>query len=107
MDQTRINEVVREYSKGLKKIFGDRLVDVLLYGSFARGEGRDDSDIDIVCVLRAPFDYSEAIQKSSKLTAELSLQHDVVLSRVFVSEEELETRNLPFFMNLRREGVPV
>ncbi len=106
MNQTKITAVVDEYSKGLRQIFGDQLVSVLLYGSFARGEGRDDSDIDLVCVLRPPFVYNEAIRRSSLLTAQLSLKYDVVLSRVFVSEEELRTRNLPFFMNIRKEGVP-
>lgn len=105
VDQTKIKTVVNEYSEGLRKIFGDQLAGVLLYGSFARGEGREDSDIDIVCVLRPPFAYGEAIQRSSMLTSKLSLEYDVVLSRVFVSEEDLRTRNLPFFMNIRREGV--
>ncbi len=106
MDQMKIKTAVDEYCEGLRKLFGDQLVSVLLYGSFARGEGREDSDIDIVCVLRPPFSYAEAIRKTSALTADLSLKHNVVLSRVFVSEEELKTRNLPFFMNIRREGVP-
>ncbi|MEA3239029.1 MAG: nucleotidyltransferase domain-containing protein [Candidatus Bipolaricaulota bacterium] len=106
MNQVKIKNVIQEYSQGLRKIFGDQLLDVLLYGSFARGEGREDSDIDIVCVLRSPFDYNEAMQRSSQLTANLSLENDVVLSRVFASEEELRTRNLPLFMNIRSESVP-
>ena len=105
MDQTKIKTVIREYSQGLRRIFGDQLASVLLYGSFARGEGRDDSDIDLLCVLHSPFAYDDAIQKSSMLTAKLSLKHDVVISRVFVSQEELKTRNLPFYMNVRREAV--
>lgn len=105
MDQTKIKTVIREYSEGLRKIFGDQLASVLLYGSFARGEGRDDSDIDLLCVLRPPFAYDDAIQKSSMLTAKLSLKHDVVISRVFASREELKTRNLPFYMNVRKEAV--
>ena len=105
MDRTGIKTVIQEYSEGLRKIFGDQLVSVLLYGSFARGEERDDSDIDLLCVLRPPLDYSDAIQRSSILTAKLSLKYDVVISRVFVTEEELRTRNLPFYMNVRREAV--
>ena len=106
IDQSEITAIVREYREGLERLFGDQLVSVTLYGSFARGEGREDSDIDILCVLRAPFDFYEAIRKSSELTARLSLAHDVVLSRLFVSEEDLKTRGLPFFMNIRREGIP-
>ena len=105
MNRSKITEIVREYLEELKRLFGDQLVSVTLYGSFARGEGREDSDIDLLCVLRGRFDYVEAIRKSSELTASLSLAHDVVLSRVFVSEQDVKTRNLPFFMNIRREGV--
>lgn len=106
MDPSKVDKIVREYREGLEKLFGDQLVGVILYGSFARGEGREDSDIDVLCVLRGPFDYGEAVRKSSELTASLSLASDVVLSRVFVSEADFKTRNLPFFMNVRREGVP-
>ncbi len=107
MDQEKAREIVREYREGLKEIFGDQLQSVILYGSRARGEDRQDSDIDLLCVLRGSFDYGEAIRRSSELTAGISLDRDVVLSRVFVSERDFSSRNLPFFMNVRREGVPV
>lgn len=106
MNQSAIKGIVREYCEGLKEIFADQLVRVILYGSIARGQGREDSDIDLLCVLQRPYDYGEAIRKSSELTARVSLQYEVVLSRVFASEQDIETRNLPFFMNIRREGVP-
>ena len=105
MDTKYVQEVVREYREGLEKVFGDQLRSVILYGSMARGEGRRDSDIDLLCVLRGSLDYAEAIRKSSELTAEISLQRDVVLSRVFVTEEDFTHLDLPFFMNVRREGV--
>ena len=107
MDQKDIRGIVREYRERLEEIFGDQLRSVILYGSMARNEGREDSDIDLLCVLRGSFNYGEAIRKSSELTAGISLEHDVVLSRIFVSEEDFASRNLPFFMNVRREGVPV
>lgn len=106
MDPESVREIVREYREGLKAIFADQLQSVILYGSRARGEGRDDSDIDLLCVLRGSFDYGEAIRESSELTAGISLERDVVLSRIFVSEKDFSSRNLPFFENVRREGVP-
>lgn len=107
MDKSALDKILKEYQKGLKALFGEQLVSVTLYGSVARGEDHEGSDIDLLCVLRSPFDYAEAIRKSSELTAQLSLENDVVLSRVFVSEDDLMVRDLPFFMNIRREGVPV
>jgi hypothetical protein len=39
--------------------------------------------------------------------ADLSLQHDVVISRAFVSNERFEREQTPFLLNVRREGVTV
>lgn len=103
-----VHTIVREYRQGLRKIFGDRLVDVRLYGSWARGQGRPgESDIDLLCILRGPINYWQVLEATSELTARLSLAHEVVLSRVFVSEEEFVGSALPFFQNVRRESVAV
>lgn len=33
------------------RVFGDRLVSLVLYGSYARGDFREDSDVDLIVVL--------------------------------------------------------
>ncbi len=96
--------VVREYWVELRKVFGDHLEQVILYGSFVRGEGQEHSDIDILVVLKGPFDYMEAIRKTSSLTAELSMKYGVAISRVFVTPEDLKNNPLSFYLNIRREG---
>jgi predicted nucleotidyltransferase len=73
----------------------------------ARGDARDDSDIDILIVLKNDFNYSEMLRLSSDFTASLSLEKDVVISRAFVSKADFENRQTPFLMNVRREGVRV
>ena len=98
-------EIVREYAAGLRRIFGDRLEGVVLYGSHARGDAVEGSDIDVLVVLAGPFDYAEAVRSTSELTARMSLEHDVVLSRVFVTGDEVRCSELPFFAAVRREGV--
>ena len=103
-----IQHIVRQYREGLRKIFGDRLVDVRLFGSWARGQGRPgESDIDLLCLLRGPLDYGQALEATSELTARLRLEHDVVLSTVFATDEEFQASGRPFFLNVRREGVAV
>jgi predicted nucleotidyltransferase len=37
---------------GLAEIYGDRLAGLVLYGSQARGDAREDSDVDVAVVLR-------------------------------------------------------
>ena len=42
-----------QYTEILQKIYGKHLKKVILYGSYARGDYRDDSDIDIMILLGA------------------------------------------------------
>jgi predicted nucleotidyltransferase len=103
-----IKKILRELKKGLAEIYGDQLKAVILFGSFARGEGRlPDSDIDVMIVLKREFDYWEMDKRSSELVAALSLENDVVISRKFASEADYAGSKMPLYINIRREGVPV
>lgn len=104
---SNIRKILRKLKKELMLIYGDQISSILLYGSRARGDERPDSDIDILIVLKSEFDYSEMLRLSSDLTASLSLENDVVISRAFVSQEQFENRQTPFLMNVRREAIPV
>jgi predicted nucleotidyltransferase len=106
MTQSLLEMILSEYRRGLAAILGDRLEAVILYGSQARGDARGaDSDIDVLCVMRGPFDYDQVMDRTAELTARLSLEHDTVWSIVFTTRGKYETSGLPFYMNVRKEGV--
>lgn len=106
--QMKIRKILRELKKELLRTYGGENVEsIILYGSRARGDARDDSDIDILVVLKKDFNYSEMLRRSSKLVSSLSLENDVVISRAFVTKAQYETMQVPFLMNVRREGVLV
>jgi uncharacterized protein len=100
-------KLLNHLSAGLGNILGERIEQVLIYGSYARGEAEDDSDLDILVVLRGDFDYADMIRQTSELVARLSLENDVVISRAFISKERLENERSPFILNIQREGIPV
>jgi len=56
MNAEKLNEILKELHLGLAEVLGGQLEAVYLYGSHARGEGRSDSDIDMLIVLRGNFD---------------------------------------------------
>jgi uncharacterized protein len=104
---SNIRKILKQLKKELMQIYGDQIHSILLYGSRARGDERPDSDIDILIVLKNEFNYSEMLRLSSDLTASLSLENDVVISRALVTEKDYKERQIPFLMNVRREAIPV
>jgi len=107
INQKRLKQILKEYQSRLRELLGDDLASIVLYGSQARGDAEEGSDIDVLCVMKKTFDYGELILRTSEITAELSLKYNVVLSRSFASLEDYKTRQTPFLMNVRREGVAV
>lgn len=105
--EKHISEILAEYKERLKEVLGEGLESIMLYGSQVRGDAEDESDIDVLCVMKKSFNYGELIDKTSQVTAEISMKHGVTLSRAFVTSADLKTRKTPFLMNVRREGVAV
>ena len=54
MTEEKIKEVVSKFSEEAKRIYGAKLYKVILYGSCARGDFEQDSDIDIMVLLDVP-----------------------------------------------------
>jgi uncharacterized protein len=102
-----LKKILDEYRQRLTEILGADLDSVLLFGSQARGDAGTGSDIDVLCIMKTPFEYGDLISRTSLATAELSLAHDVVISRVFVTREAYSSQDSPFLMNVRKEQVAV
>jgi uncharacterized protein len=98
---------LRKLRQGFEALYGERLVQMILFGSQARGDAEPESDIDVLVVLQGPVDPGEEIARTGELTAGFSLEHDVVVSRAFVSTEQFFDEQSPLLLNVRREGVPL
>ena len=107
MEQKQLRRILRALRKELDTVLGERVEKVILYGSQARGDARDDSDIDVLIVLKDDFKYRTMLKKTSKIVAKLSLDNDVVISRAFASRQQYEQSKMPFLMNVRRDGIAI
>jgi uncharacterized protein len=107
MEQKQLRRILRALRKELDAALGERVEKVILYGSQARGDARDDSDIDVLIVLKDDFKYRTMLKKTSKIVAKLSLDNDVVISRAFASRQQYEQSRMPFLMNVRRDGIAI
>ena len=80
---------------------------MVLFGSQARGDAIESSDIDVLVVLRGRVEPAGEIALTGSIVSEVSLMHSVVISCVFVDESTYRHRNGPLLRNVRKEGVSV
>ncbi|MCG3161714.1 MAG: hypothetical protein JMDDDDMK_02923 [Acidobacteria bacterium] len=107
MRHENLREILNELRGRLIEHYGDRLVDVVLFGSQARGDATPGSDIDVMVVLKGDVYPGEEIERTGDFVAALSLKYDVLISIVFRSEETFCHSESPLLINVRREGVQI
>lgn len=103
----KLTAILAELRRHFEALYGERLVCMILFGSQARGDAEAGSDIDVLVVLRGPVDPGQEIARTGEVTAALSLKHEVVISRVFISAEQFSEEQSPLLLNVRREGIRV
>jgi predicted nucleotidyltransferase len=99
-------QAVQELVEGLKKLYGDNLSRVILYGSKACGDAEPDSDIDILVVLRKKNSNYDEIHRITEISAPICLRYDLLLSEIPVKEDEIISDEKTLFMeNVLKEGL--
>ncbi|MBI4830273.1 MAG: nucleotidyltransferase domain-containing protein [Candidatus Lindowbacteria bacterium] len=97
--------ILRELRLQLEQTYGERLAQVILFGSQARKDAVETSDIDVMVVLKGYVSPGKEILDTGEIAAALSLKYDVVVSCIFVSEERFKNEQSPLLLNVRKEGV--
>jgi predicted nucleotidyltransferase len=100
-----IAELLKTLKAGLIRIYGERLKDLYLYGSYARSEQQPDSDIDVMIVLDAYESYGREIDRTGELVSKLSLDYDISISRVIMTEKQWKAGNTPLLRNIHIDGI--
>jgi len=96
---------MKELKEGLVRIYGDKLKGVYLYGSYARGEARTDSDIDVMIVLKNYRSYGKEIDRTGRLISTLALKYGISISRVVMKENQWKIADTPLLRTIRMDGV--
>lgn len=94
--------LLREY---LQQEYQERLDRIILFGSQARGDFTPASDIDVLIVLQDPVNTSIELNRTSQFIAQLCLDHNVLISRLFLPRSRFEKENSPLLRNIRKEGI--
>ena len=100
------DDIREELVDGLIRIFVDNVYKIVLYGSVARGEAVDESDVDVAVIL-----YSDMAQTEEDTfihwNAQLDLKYNKVFSIVDINKNNMEKwgDTLPFYKNILNEGI--
>ena len=90
----------------LSVIYGSLIYRAILYGSYARGEETDESDVDIAVILLEKPDR-ETTKRMIDLVASYELRCDKVLSVIDIDYEKFNRwkDTIPFYRNILRDGI--
>ena len=108
MTQKTVGTILDHFVDGIKNILGSHLEQIILYGSYARGDYNEHSDIDIMILVS--LDESEkdkVLREISDFAFDLELEHDILLSPVIKNTKYFKewVNIIPFFSNVMNEGV--
>lgn len=99
--------VLEDLKQALLALYGEGLVQLILFGSQARGDAMPDSDIDVLVVLKGSFHWLTESDRISQLVADLSLHYTELLNCVLMDETTFVQQTEPLLVNIRQEGIRV
>lgn len=100
MANQRVIDTVKQYIMIIPKEFGVKKA--YLFGSFAKGKGKDDSDIDIALVLENMPDFFY----TQKLLMKLRRKIDLRIEPHPIKEQDFNSMN-PFANEIERTGIVI
>lgn len=105
-----VMSLINLFANQVKEYIGENLSSIILYGSYARGDYRENSDVDIMILTQL---QDEEIKKIGTtiydLAYDIELEYDIHISVIIKNREQFEywEDTLPFYKNVRKEGIVI
>ena len=100
--------LMQQYVSNVRDIYGLHLRQVILYGSYARGDYNSDSDVDVMILLDlSDMDIKAYRHQLSDMTFDFNMEHDVEIKPIVKNESHYYkwVANYPFYANVDKDGV--
>ena len=99
------NEIAHRCKSVLASHYGPQFRGLVLYGSMARRQASAVSDIDLLVLLRPPFDYFGELRHIIDLLYPIQLESEQLISAKPAALDEFEQGVIQLYRNAQREGV--
>lgn len=83
-----VETVVSNYASQIKTMLGDKLDAVILFGSYARGDYEDGSDVNVMVIVNIPQNQLAALRTQMRdIAFELEWENHLLLSIILESAD--------------------
>ncbi|MGM9568792.1 MAG: nucleotidyltransferase domain-containing protein [Phascolarctobacterium sp.] len=105
-DEDKLKKITDDVVKAVLSV-SNKVDSIILYGSQARGDSVEGSDIDILVIVNEPDEAIRGLKKSIwDYTNDISLEQDEVVSLILKSRREYNRfRDNLFYQNVARDGI--
>ena len=105
-----IQNILLLFAQNVRKLIGKNLSKILVYGSYARGDYNENSDIDIMIPTSLPENKIEPIEDALyDIAFDFMMEYEIQISVIVKNEEHFKywLGALPFYDNVEREGIEI
>lgn len=106
----QLDNISRQVVQSYRSVYGDNIVAIYLYGSYAREDYDNESDIDIAAIVKGNrLDLQNQLKRVWDISADIGLENDVVVSPAVIPFDEYEEykQTLPYYANIWKEGKQI
>ncbi len=99
------SNILERCKSTIESHYGTRLKGIVVYGSVARDETEVGSDIDLLILLKTPFNYFDELRSIIELLYPIQLESDRLISAKPALLAEYESGSIQLYRNARRDGI--
>lgn len=101
-----VKNIAEEFKSELQQLYGDELLNLILFGSYAKGDYHEESDIDFAIVLKnKDIIATNEIFKITPISSSISLKYNQLVSFLPVSFDKFTESRLSIYRFIKTEGI--
>ena len=108
--QLQLKQIADEVRRNMQNVFGNKLHKIILYGSYARGDYDNESDIDIMVLAdMSEIELKNYRKQVNRIASKIGLNHDIMITITLKDKQSFDSHQelSPFYRNVANEGVSI